>query len=92
LLDLYVDWAEVVAERVCRMGFDVFVSTDDIAFGAATFFSPEVFRELVYPVSSVWRARSRSHGSFTPTETPRLCWTTSSASGSPRSIRSSRVQ
>lgn len=49
LLDLYVDWAEVVAERVCRMGFDVFVSTDDIAFGAATFFSPEVFRELVYP-------------------------------------------
>jgi uroporphyrinogen decarboxylase len=49
LLDLYVDWVEVVADRVCQLGFDVFVSTDDVAFGAATFFSPKVFRELVYP-------------------------------------------
>lgn len=49
LLDMYVDWAEVVAERICTLGFDVIVTTDDIAFGQALFFSPQVFRELVYP-------------------------------------------
>ena len=49
VLDLYVDWATVVADRVCRMGFDVFVSTDDMAFKTAPFFSPKVFRELVLP-------------------------------------------
>lgn len=49
VLDRYVDWMVVVAERVCRMGFDVFVSTDDMAFNTAPFFSPAVFRELVLP-------------------------------------------
>lgn len=49
LLDQYTDWIEVVAERVCRLGFDVFVSTDDMAFNTAPFFSPQVFRELVLP-------------------------------------------
>jgi hypothetical protein len=49
LLDRYCDWAAVVAERVCRLGFDVFVSTDDMAFKSAPFFSPQVFRELVLP-------------------------------------------
>lgn len=49
LLDMYVDWVEVVAERICTLGFDVIVTTDDIAFGQALFFSPQVFRELVYP-------------------------------------------
>ena len=49
LLDLYCDWMMVVAERVCQLDFDVFVSTDDLAFNTATFFSPQVFRELVLP-------------------------------------------
>jgi uroporphyrinogen-III decarboxylase len=49
LLDRYCDWTAVVAERVCGLGFDVFVSTDDMAFKSAPFFSPQVFRELVLP-------------------------------------------
>ncbi|MBC8230246.1 hypothetical protein H8E77_11920 [bacterium] len=49
VLDRYCDWAIVVAERVCQLGFDVFVSTDDMAFNSAPFFSPAVFRELVLP-------------------------------------------
>ena len=49
VLDRYCGWMEVVAERVCGLGFDVFVSTDDMAFNTAPFFSPKVFRELVLP-------------------------------------------
>ena len=49
VLDDYFDWMEVVADRVCRMGFDVFASTDDMAFKSAPLFSPEVFREMVLP-------------------------------------------
>jgi uroporphyrinogen decarboxylase len=49
ILDRYVEWAMVVAERACRMGFDVYVTTDDMAFKTAPFFSPKVFRQLVMP-------------------------------------------
>jgi uroporphyrinogen decarboxylase len=49
LLDLYTDWIVEVAKRVCRLGFDAFVSTDDMAFNTDPFFSPQVFRELVLP-------------------------------------------
>jgi uroporphyrinogen decarboxylase len=49
VLDRYCDWAEVVAARVCQLGFDVYVSTDDMAFKTAPFFSPKVFQELVLP-------------------------------------------
>jgi uroporphyrinogen-III decarboxylase len=49
ILDRYCDWTAVVAERVCQMGFDVFISTDDMAFKSAPYFSPAVFRELVLP-------------------------------------------
>lgn len=49
VLDRYFDWSVVVAERVCQMGFDAYVSTDDMAFKTAPFFSPKVFRELVLP-------------------------------------------
>ena len=49
VLDRYCDWATVMAERVCQLGFDVFVSTDDLAFKTGTFFSPTIFRELVLP-------------------------------------------
>ncbi len=49
LFDRYCDWMIVVAERVCQMGFDVFVSTDDLAFKTGTFLSPALFRDLVMP-------------------------------------------
>jgi len=49
VLDRYCAWAVALAERVCTLGFDVFVSTDDMAFNTAPYFSPEIFRELVLP-------------------------------------------
>jgi uroporphyrinogen decarboxylase len=49
VLDRYCDWTAVVAERVCKLGFDVYISTDDMAFKSAPYFSPRVFRELVLP-------------------------------------------
>ncbi len=49
VLDRYCDWTEAVAERVCQLGFDVFVSTDDMAFKTAPYFSPQVFHDLVLP-------------------------------------------
>lgn len=49
VLDRYCDWAVAVAERVCQLGFDVYASTDDMAFKTNPFFSPRVFRELVLP-------------------------------------------
>jgi len=49
LLDIYFDWMEVVAERVCGLDFDVFVTTDDMAHKSGTLFSPSVFRDLVLP-------------------------------------------
>lgn len=49
ILDMYCDWAAVVADRACRLGFDVYASTDDMAFRTQPFFSPTVFRELVVP-------------------------------------------
>ena len=32
-----------------RLGFDAYVSTDDMAFKTGPFFSPAIFRELVVP-------------------------------------------
>ena len=49
ILDTYCDWSVVVAERVCQLGFDVYVSTDDMAHKQGPLFSPAVFRELVLP-------------------------------------------
>jgi len=49
VLDRYCDWMAVVAGRVCQLGFDVFISTDDMAFKSGPYFSPAVFRELVLP-------------------------------------------
>ncbi len=49
VLDIYFEWAEEVAEHVCRMGFDVYVTTDDMAFKTQPFFSPAIFREMVVP-------------------------------------------
>ena len=49
MLDIYCDWSVAVAERICQLDFDVYASTDDMAFNSAPFFSPRVFRELVLP-------------------------------------------
>ena len=49
IFDRYLEWTLEVAKRVSDMGFDVFVSTDDVAFGTNTFFSPKVFRQLCMP-------------------------------------------
>jgi uroporphyrinogen decarboxylase len=49
LLGMYCEWTAVVAERACRLGFDVFVTTDDLAFNIAPYFSPAVFHDLVLP-------------------------------------------
>lgn len=47
LLDIYFDWTTVFAERICQLGFDLFVTTDDFAFKTGMFFSPQVFRDLL---------------------------------------------
>jgi len=49
VLARYCAWSAAVAERVCRLGFDVYVSTDDMAFKSGPFFSPKTFREVVLP-------------------------------------------
>ncbi len=49
VLDRYCDWTAAVTERVCKLGFDIFASTDDMAFKSAPFFSPKVFHDLVLP-------------------------------------------
>jgi uroporphyrinogen-III decarboxylase len=49
ILDRYCDWAAVVAEKVSGLGFDAYISTDDLAFKTGPFFSPKLFRELVMP-------------------------------------------
>ncbi len=49
VMDIFFDWAAVVAERVCQMGFDVFISTDDHAFKTGPLLSPALFRKFVMP-------------------------------------------
>jgi len=49
VLDRYCAWTTTVAAHACDLGFDVFVSTDDMAFNTTTFFSPSIFRNLVMP-------------------------------------------
>jgi uroporphyrinogen-III decarboxylase len=49
LLDMYFDWMEVVAERMCKIGFDIFWTTDDFAFKTGLMFSLEIFRDVFAP-------------------------------------------
>jgi len=49
VLDIYFDWMTVVAERICQIGFDFFMTTDDFAFKTGLFFSPDVFKDLMSP-------------------------------------------
>lgn len=48
ILDIYFDWAAVLAERVSQLGFDFFWTTDDYAFKTGLFFSPRMFRDLLF--------------------------------------------
>ena len=49
VLDIYFDWMVIVAERVCQIGFDFYMTTDDFAFKTGMLFSPQVFQELMVP-------------------------------------------
>jgi uroporphyrinogen decarboxylase len=49
ILDRYFEWSIEVAQRVCRLGFDLYVTTDDMAHKTGPLFSPAVFHELVMP-------------------------------------------
>jgi len=49
MLDMYFDWMEVVAQRMCKIGFDIFWTTDDFAFKSGLMFSPRVFEEVLAP-------------------------------------------
>lgn len=49
VLDIYCDWSVKVAEHINGFDFDVYVSTDDMAFKTGTMFSPKIFKELVLP-------------------------------------------
>ena len=49
LLTRYFDWSIEVAKRVASLGFDAYVTTDDMAFKTAPYFSPQLFREVVLP-------------------------------------------
>lgn len=49
VLDAYCDWSAIVARRVSDLGFDVYISTDDMAHKQGPLFSPRVFQELVLP-------------------------------------------
>jgi uroporphyrinogen decarboxylase len=49
LLDRYYAWSVAVARRVRDLGFDIYITTDDMAYKTAPYFSPALFRELVLP-------------------------------------------
>jgi uroporphyrinogen decarboxylase len=49
VMDRYTDWSAAVAERVCAMDIDVFISTDDLAWNRGPMLSPTLFREIVMP-------------------------------------------
>jgi hypothetical protein len=49
----YVDWIEVVAERACRLGFDVFVSTDLVHWQRRPKISPWRRRARLPPPSAL---------------------------------------
>ena len=49
LLDLYFDWMEVVAERICQLDFDAFCMADDFAMNTGMMISPQSFEDLLIP-------------------------------------------
>jgi uroporphyrinogen decarboxylase len=49
VLDRYFEWTVAVTRQAGSLGFDIFITTDDMAFKTAPYFSPDLFRELVMP-------------------------------------------
>jgi uroporphyrinogen decarboxylase len=49
LLDMYVDWCIELLRKTQRIGLDVIVFADDVAFNTAPMVSPDVFREVFLP-------------------------------------------
>ena len=49
LLDIYFGWMEILTERICQLEFDVFCMADDFAFNTGMMFSPDTFKELLFP-------------------------------------------
>jgi len=45
----YVDWSAKVLRRLCNMGVDAVITTDDFAFNTGPFMSPVTFRQWVVP-------------------------------------------
>jgi Uroporphyrinogen decarboxylase (URO-D) len=49
LLQRYTDFAAGVVEQAAQLGFDIFWTSDDIAFRSGPLISPGMFRELIVP-------------------------------------------
>lgn len=49
MLDIYFDWSAVMAEKVSKLGFDIFWTTDDFAHKTGLMFSPKFFEEMFAP-------------------------------------------
>lgn len=49
LLDKYFAWSITVADKISSLGFDFYVTTDDMAFKSGPYFSREVFDEFMLP-------------------------------------------
>ena len=45
----YTSWSAAVMKRVCRLGFDLVWTADDIAFRNGLMLSPKMFRERILP-------------------------------------------
>lgn len=45
----YIDWNTELVGILQELGFDFFVTYDDVAYNSGPFFSPKVFRELFVP-------------------------------------------
>lgn len=45
----YVEWSARILRKVCDMGVDAVVTTDDFAFRSGPFMSPDAFRKWVVP-------------------------------------------
>ena len=49
IFDRYIDWNCMLVEKLQSLGFDFFVTYDDIAYNSGPMFSPQVLREVFMP-------------------------------------------
>ena len=47
VLKRYTEWSAKILSKVREIGFDFIWATDDIAYETGTFFSPDIFREVI---------------------------------------------